>query len=675
KEIEKIKNYKKQFLNYLQFELHFLKFQIVETLFSFIFALEKGDDIDLWFNLTFPKNISNRSFAVYDKISEFKNRWNLEEYLKKEIDLEQKSIPYWKYVFFYDKDISACGVDPIVIENNIIILLLQMAQTFSDREDYNAYKHGLRCYSSSMTVSIKPDNEKIFTQMGFAKNGMNFLTKSKNNGDILINSTFKSFSPKEDLYIIEEASKLLKNIINVRKSHFSEEQNVDIYYCEREKKFFYSDDYTLLGFSKSATSSITILKQADISYQKGKYEEAIVRFQKVLQVDNSCDIAIMGLGYCFYRLNKFNESINYFKKYTKNNRAEYWNRAQFTLALCYLAKNDLKSADEELTVLISQCSEDDNILTISRYLLANIKLNLNEQYFNETGKNNSSYIKSASKLLNKTEENGFDKPEIWFKLALVETYLKQYEKAKMIYKKIEHNFPDDIAAKLNLAHLEIDLNRDLSLAETYLNECLELDDNHFNTLVGLSVIKMKQKKQDECYEISQKLLSLAKNPIEKKIAFNNMGWYYFELGNNEEALKYFKNALKIDDSFDNSINGYMDCLWNQGKFNEIIEFTKNYEFKDKNKFYLKKRAYAFSQLNDHEEAIGIIDKLIELFDDDKRFLSDLYDSKADILEKKGEIDGALNYFQKSLDTGTGDYEFTPETREKLENLKAKYKKI
>ena len=673
KGIDTIPNYKKKFLTYLKFEVHFLKFQIIETLFSFIFALEKGDDLDLWFNLSFPRNINERSFGVYDKISEFKNPWKLEEYLEKKVKLNENLIPYWKYVFFFDKDLSPCGVEVEIIENNIITLLRQMAQTFADREDYNAYKHALRCFSTSLSVSISPHNTNRLIPVGFAKNGMNFLTKIKKEDDIIINSTFKAFSPKEDLYYIQEAMKLLKNIINVRKPYFCNEESDEIYYCEEEKKDYYiSDDYTIQRSSRSTTSLNTILRQADHHYQQNNIDTAIVFFEKALQIDNTNESAILGLGYCYFKLKSFDESIKYFKRYTKNNRAEYWKRAQFKLALCYYSKNDLELTEIELTKLTSVFPNDtDSILTYARYLLADIKLRLNQQYFEESGRNEVKYVKASSKLLKKAEKNNFEHPEIWFKLALVQSYLGHFEQAKEIYEKINLHFPNDLSTKLNLAQLLIDFEPDLVYAEELLQECLELDKEYFNPWVGISIIKQKQGNMEDCFEACKKALELSKNLEEKKIAINNMGKYYLNSGNFKKAIEYFRNSLEIDKTFDDSIGDYIQCLMNLKKYEKIEEFTKDLEYNKKNKYHLKVRGYAFSHMDRHKEALELIDKSIGIFTDDLKFLSDLYDSKGDFLIRSGNDIQALEYFQKSLDTGIEEYEFTSKTKEKIKKFKSK----
>lgn len=67
----------------------------------------------------------------------------------------------------------------------------------------------------------------------------------------------------------------------------------------------------------------------------------------------------------------------------------------------------------------------------------------------------------------------------------------------------------------------------------------------------------------------------------------------------------------------------------------------------------------------------IIDKCIDIFTDDLKFLSDLYDSKGDFLIRSGNIKDALDNFQKSLETGDEEYEFTSETKEKIKKYRSK----
>lgn len=327
---------------------------------------------------------------------------------------------------------------------------------------------------------------------------------------------------------------------------------------------------------------------------------------------------------------------------------------------------------KRITKLLSNFrEEEDSILTTARYFLADVKLRLNQQRFEEKGKNEVKYVKAASKLLKKAEESNFVHPEIWFKLALVKLYLGHFGSAKKIYQKINHNFPNDISTKLNLAHLEIDFGEDLDYAEKLLQECLELNKDHFNTWVGVSVLKQKQGEMDDYFKACKKALKLSNNLEEKKISINNMGDYYRDTGNFERAIEYFRNSLKIDKNFDNSFGGYIECLLNLNKYEKVDDLTKDLEYNRINKYHLKARGYSLSFMDRHGDALEVIDKCIEIFTDDLKFLSDLYDSKGDFLVRSGNIRDALDNFQKSLGTGYEEYEFTSETKEKIKKHKSR----
>lgn len=108
----------------------------------------------------------------------------------------------------------------------------------------------------------------------------------------------------------------------------------------------------------------SILNQAHYHYQHNNIDKAIVFFEKVRQIDYANESAILGLGYCYQKLKNFDEAINFFKEYTINNRAKYWKRAQYNLALCCYSKNDLKLTEVELTRLIKYFPDDDDSIQV-----------------------------------------------------------------------------------------------------------------------------------------------------------------------------------------------------------------------------------------------------------------------------------------------------------------------
>jgi len=326
-EIEDFKNipqFSSRFLSMLKFDLHFMKFQIIETLFSFIFALEKQDDIDLFYNISFTREKSQRSIAAYDKISNLNKKYIIDEYLKKKIEVDNQVIPFWQYLFFFNVDVSKFEKEIDKIEENIITILFQLASTFSDRDDYNAYKHSLRCYKSSLRLSIRPGGSTKFIPLGYEEDVMVFLSKKEKDSDTIINLTFKSFSIEEDFYYIEKTIELLKNIMNTRRTYFFGEMLRSIEYFEEIQRKFLYQNHSIIKFSKSTTSLNRIFIQGLNARDQGKHNEAISFFEKILQVEENHYETIFQMGFCYYSIKNYDKAIEYYEKYINNSVAKYW---------------------------------------------------------------------------------------------------------------------------------------------------------------------------------------------------------------------------------------------------------------------------------------------------------------------------------------------------------------
>ena len=666
KDLLSIPNYKSKFLSMLKFDLHFMKFQLIETLFNFIFALENKDDKDLFFRLAFPEEKSQRSFAAYDKISGLNDMMNIDSYFKKEVQVNGYTIPLWQYLFFFNIDNSEIQDNFELIEENIISLLFQLASTFSDREDYSSYKHSLRCYSSSLTLSIRPRGTDEFIPLGEAKDGMNYLTKTEREGDTIVNRTFKAFSIEEDSYYIERAIELLKNIVNTRISYFFKEKLTEIYYFKDLKKKY--PNYSIIRLTTSSVSVKALFTQAFRKYSTGDFNEAIPIYEKILRLDASHYETIFQLGYCYLLTQNLDKAILYFEKYIKNTVAEHWKEGLYNLALCYYRKREL----EKSVKLLSQClkkNPEDNVelSTAARFLLADVFLELNQLHFMKHGKNKSNFIKKAEKLLKKTEEIEFKHPEIWFKLAYIKDHLKKKNESKEIYEKIITLGTNSIGSLINLSQIYY-LDNQIDKMEELIIKALEIDDKHSNTWIAYGAVKEKQGKMDKFYDAIKKALDFSRNDEERKIAFNAFGQYYFKIENYAEALNYFKKSYEIDQSFEQPFLGIIQSLWKLARYDEIVEFTKDITIDASQAYALKFRAYALSKIKNFDEAIEIINKLIPLVSEENEILSDLHDTLGDIYREKGEKEKAIEYYQKTLDISENEYSFISETRSKLNEL-------
>lgn len=645
--IIEIPHYEQKFLSMLKYDLHFMKFQIIETLFSFIFALENDDDLNLWFNLSFPPDSSERTFVAYDKISSLKDRAKIEDFLKTELKVGENTIPRWKYLFFQGVDLDEKEKDSSSMEENIITLLNHLAIIFSDRDDYSAYKHSLRCYHSSLALSIRPQGAQQFTPLGFAKNVIIYLTKKKKEDDIVISTTFKAFSIEEDSFYIDEAIKLLKNIINTRISHFFKDVMEEIYFFE-ESNLVFQKDYTIFNFSASKTSLNSLYVMGYNAINEKKFEIAISIFEKILQIDRNHYLTIFQLGLCNYYLKKYNKAIRYFNKYVKNSIAELWGYALYNLALCYYKKNELKNAEKRLNQFLSTRLDDDNALTNSaQYLLADILLILNQAFFDKTGKNKSNFLKRVENLLGKAEEFEYKNPDIWFKFAIIQDYMGKSEESKILYEKIIESFPDSLNTYINLARIYFNEDN-LDRAEVLLKKALELNEKHPNTWNGIAMLKEKQGKEEEFREACENSLKYSINDENKKHALYNMGTYHKLRDDYSKAIEYYMKSLAIDKTFQLALQGLGQSLLDLEEYNKIIEITNDVALLEENITVLRIRALALSRNRKQEDALKIINKLFSVVQEDDETKSFLNNTIGDIYKISNDWEKAIQFYNKAL---------------------------
>lgn len=200
-------------INMLKAEIHFNLFQIIETLFELIFALEKRDDNNLWLYLSLTQSTSKERYKRIKSISKGETG-----FLDIPVKLPSgKKIPFIHYLFYFGiEQISIKGK----IENfeKIKQLLVILAKVFTDRFEYNAYKHSLRFFQLPLTIELGEINgdEKIPILKVSSDNTFTFLIKEKG----VIKKVSKSFDYEIDYNKIIVCHNLISNIINARKTHF-----------------------------------------------------------------------------------------------------------------------------------------------------------------------------------------------------------------------------------------------------------------------------------------------------------------------------------------------------------------------------------------------------------------------------------------------------------------------
>lgn len=216
-----------QFKRMLRTELHFLYFQMTETLFEIIFALAKHDNRYLWLALSFSNERNSVYFSeTYKSISELaESRAKLTTFFKRNIitviNGEKTKVPLIRWLFYFIHELDAPKEDFETSLSNIETLLYRFAKDFSDRGEYNAYKHSLRFYNASHSLTIRAENGigEAHT-LGSSLDSIIFLEeykKNKEEGLIRVAQTTKPFDFECDLNCCFAIYHLIRNLIQSRK--------------------------------------------------------------------------------------------------------------------------------------------------------------------------------------------------------------------------------------------------------------------------------------------------------------------------------------------------------------------------------------------------------------------------------------------------------------------------
>ncbi len=203
----------------LRTEIHFLYFQMVETLFEIIFAISKKDNRDLWLALSFSD--------WHDNYAEVLNLNETSDLFIRSVDTMingnkvQISLLRWVFYFVYPSKMNE-GEWKDNLEK-IKDLLLIFSRDFSDRAEYNAYKHSLRFYNSSFSMSIGLAGSGQVHNIGSSPDSITYLerqmkkegTAYKPTGNVL--RTIKPFHVERDIKSCLIIHSMIKNIIETRK--------------------------------------------------------------------------------------------------------------------------------------------------------------------------------------------------------------------------------------------------------------------------------------------------------------------------------------------------------------------------------------------------------------------------------------------------------------------------
>jgi hypothetical protein len=199
----------------LSLEMHFVCFQSIEALFEAIFALESLDEPNFWFNISHSRQGEN-----FDAIEEIaKGNMELFDRIVR-LEGDAREMPFLRYLFYLRTDFPNITTELDESLSRIRDILLHLAQTFTERGDYNAYKHGLRLIPMVKSMIARDNKTGEETTHPEVENSYTYIEKS--NKDEIANNTVTLrtivIDTAKDFDIVELSTALLKNIFLARRA-------------------------------------------------------------------------------------------------------------------------------------------------------------------------------------------------------------------------------------------------------------------------------------------------------------------------------------------------------------------------------------------------------------------------------------------------------------------------
>ena len=226
---------KDQFRLTLKSDLRQTYFHAIETFFELFFALnphgkQKFDDLNVLYNLA-----NSAGPETYNKISKIALNENSLEFLDEKIKFSEFDISIGHYLFYMGIFKAATMSKELQDEIDKSIDAIKyglkiLATDFINREEYNAYKHGLRiipAVKAFMLGDVKTNEIKIKWDLS---DSMSFYLKSKSPNEVKIITKLSDIS--RDYSMTMFCSRLIYHLIFYRRLTLKFEKD-----AEKYKKF------------------------------------------------------------------------------------------------------------------------------------------------------------------------------------------------------------------------------------------------------------------------------------------------------------------------------------------------------------------------------------------------------------------------------------------------------
>ncbi len=443
-------------------------------------------------------------------------------------------------------------------------------------------------------------------------------------------------------------------------------------WAELDLKYInFHDDESINDFKKNIKKALFYdKKNAKAYYMKGQFFEKLEEadlseenyihkskkcYKKALELDEKLFQASYELGKFAFEKEKLKKAILYFNKVV--NYDKQYKDVLFERGYAYANRfKDAKAKEDfENHIQLTPVYQSSKMLSFARKLLKDNLFDFTQLYINAVLKNNKQYLEEINQreassngsadfykslrddikqqnakayhyksIIEVNQNQDYEKALEYTKVALEYNstnvdvlynqayYLHQLNKldlAEKTYLQVLEIEPNYQRALHNLSHILLSKN-ELEEALIYNEFALEANPMYYKALLMKGNILFQQKKYNEAIEVYKILTEMRPAFI---VGWQGMGLCYSWLGEDENAIFHHKKAIKIQPKNYIILANLGSNLNNIGQYEEALSYlNQSIAINDKYYYSYYCKACVFSKTNRLEEAINMIEKVLEL---------------------------------------------------------------
>ncbi len=436
--------------------------------------------------------------------------------------------------------------------------------------------------------------------------------------------------------------------------------------CARTQASYWRNSETLWIHALACTSDNVIAYNnlGNALFQKGNVDEALVHYQKALEINPDYAEAHVNLGNALLQKGNVDEAIVHYQKALQI-EPDYA-KAHVNLGSVLFQKGDVDEAIAHFQKAL-QINPDNAVTCVDLGYALLQKGNVDEAIaqYQTALQINPDYAKAHNNLGNALLQKGdLDEAIVHYQKALqinpdyatarnnLGTALLQkgnVDEAIIHYQKALQINPDDAGAYNNLGNALFQKGN-VDEAIVHFQKALQINPDYAKARVNLGNALLQKGNVDEAIVHYQKALLINPDYAEAHV---NLGYALLQKGDVDGAIAHYQKALQIEPNHAKAHVNLGNALLQKGNLDEaIVHFQKALQINPGNAVAHVNLGYALLQKGNLDEAIVHYQKALQINPD----YAKAHNNLGNALLQKGKEDEAIAHYQMALQINPDDAE-------------------